>query len=248
MVSDRARIGIALVAAWGLVLAVIATTALLVGADLGPEERAVLGNILETRAPHVLIVSLLLLAPLVYILRVLFRRYVEAPRALSDDMRIMLSANPAHRAPLRGSAEMKRLATDVNNFAEARVTLQREVSQRIDEANERLEQERNRLAALMSELSQSVVVCNVEGRILLYNARAMRWLRKPLEGETGGGGPSLVGLGRSVFAIFDRNLIIHALETIHDRLLQEARSPVAHFVTSAPSRPSSRRTRHRRGC
>ena len=49
------------------------------------------------------------------------------------------------------------------------------------EANERIEQERNRLAALMSELAQSVIMCNIEGRILLYNARAMQLLRKPLD-------------------------------------------------------------------
>lgn len=233
--SDRVRIGIALIAAWGFVLAAIATTALLVGADLSQEERAALAHIFETRAPHVMIVSLLLLAPLAYVLQVLFRRYVEAPRALSNDMRIMLNANPEHRAPLRGSTEMMKLAAEVNNFAEARGALQREVTQRIGEANARLEEERNRLAALMSELSQSVVVCNIEGRILLYNARAMRLLRTPIEGNVSGGGPSLVGLGRSVFAIFDRNLIIHALETVHDRLRQGAQGPVAHFVTSAPS-------------
>ena len=76
-----------------------------------------------------------------------------------------------------------------------------------------IEQERNRLAALMSELAQSVIVCNIEGRILLYNARAMQLLRKPLDGAAAAGkAHSLVGLGRSIFAIFDRNLIIHALE------------------------------------
>ena len=233
--SDRVRIGIALVAAWAFALVAIAATALLVGADLGEEERVAMMRVLETRAPHVIIALLLLLAPLVLILQALFRRYVEAPRGLSQDVRIMLRANPAHRARARGSAEMKKLASEINSIAEARSELQREVDQRIREANARLEEERNRLAALMSELAQSVVVCNVEGRILLYNARAMRLLRKPLEGQVIGKGPSLVGLGRSVFAIFDRNLIIHALETIQDRLRQDTQSPIAHFVTSAPS-------------
>lgn len=233
--SDRIRIGIALVAAWGFVLAAIGAAALLVGADLSQEELAAVVRILEPRAPHVLVALLLLLAPLAFILQALFRRYVRAPRALAKDVRIMMTANPAHRAPLRGSAEMRRLAAEVNGMAEARSALQQEVDQRVREANARLEEERNRLAALMSELGQSVVVCNIEGRILLYNARAMRLLRKPLEGQAIGKGPSLVGLGRSVFAVFDRNLIIHALETIQDRLRQDAQSPVAHFVTSAPS-------------
>ena len=69
----------------------------------------------------------------------------------------------------------------------------------------------------------------------MYNARAMQLLRKPLASAAAAGkAHTLVGLGRSIFAIFDRNLIIHALESLHDRLLRGDRSPVAHFVTAAP--------------
>ncbi|MEP7183134.1 MAG: exonuclease domain-containing protein [Betaproteobacteria bacterium] len=232
--SDRIRIGVALLAAWGLVLAAIAAIVLLVGADLDAEERAQVVQILQDRAANAVVISLLLIAPLVFILRVLFRRYVSAPRKLAEDVRIMLTANPAHRARRRGSAEMKQLAEGVNAFAEAREALSRDVEQRVRDANARIEEEKNRLAALMSELAQSVVMCNIEGRILLYNARAMQLLRSPGAAATAKG-HSLVGLGRSVFAIFDRNLIIHALDSIHDRLRQGTRNPVANFVTTAPA-------------
>lgn len=234
--SDRIRIGLALLAAWGLVLASIGATVLLVGADLGEAERGEVAQLLREHAPHLVVVSLLLFAPLVFILRVLFRRYVAAPRKLAEDVRIMTTANPSHRAPRRGSAEMKRLAGDVNDFAEAREALARDVEKRIREANARIEEEKNRLAALTSELAQSVLMCNIEGRILLYNARAMQLLRQTLDGAAAPGkGHSLVGLGRSVFAIFDRNLIIHALESIHERLRQGVTSPAANFVTTAPA-------------
>ena len=233
--STRTRFAVALAAAWGLVVAAIASCAVLVGIDLGQEDLAAMARVLEAHAPHLIIGLLLLFAPLAVILRMLFRRHVDPSLGLARDVRIMLKAHPAHRAQPRGSAEMKKLAHEVNALAEERSALQRDVEQRISEANTRLEEERNRLAALMSELGQSVVVCNIEGRILLYNAQAMRLLRKPLDGQQIGKGPSLVGLGRSVFAIFDRNLIIHALETIQDRLRQDTQGPVAHFVTSAPS-------------
>jgi DNA polymerase-3 subunit epsilon len=234
--SDKVRLAVALLAAWGFVLGVIAASVLLVGADMSEQERALLVVALEQRSATLVVVSLLLVAPLWFILHALFRRYVRVPRRLAEDARVMLSANPAHRAPLRGSSEMKRLAGMVNNFADAHAALRQDVEKRIQEANARIEQERNRLAALMSELAQSVVVCNVEGRILLYNARAMQLLRKPLEGEaTAGKTHSLVGLGRSIFAVFDRNLIIHALESIHDRMRADARNPVANFVTTAPT-------------
>ena len=234
--SDRLRFLRLLAAAWCFVLLLLAAMVLLLAADLSAQERAQAVEIAQERVAHFVVVALLLLVPLAFVLRALFRRYISAPRRLAEDARVMLTANPAHRAPLRGSAETKRLAAGFNSFADAHAVLERDVEERVREANARIEQERKRLAALMSELAQSVIVCNVEGRILLYNARAMQLLRKPIEGEAAAGkAVTLVGLGRSVFAIFDRNLIIHALESIRDRMRQDTRSPVASFVTTAPA-------------
>ena len=186
----------------GPLLAAIGATVLLVGADMSESERALLVAVLHERAASVAVVSLLLLVPLVFILKALFRRYVAAPRRLAEDARIMQAANPAHRAIPSGSEEIRRLAETVNAFADAHASLRDDVARRVHEANARIEQERNRLAALMSELTQSVVVCNVEGRILLYNTRARQVLRKPMEGAAAGGkAPSLVGLGRSMHEI-----------------------------------------------
>ena len=46
------------------------------------------------------------------------------------------------------------------------------MSEQVAQASVRVQQEKDRLAALMAELNQSVVVCNRDGRILLYNQRA----------------------------------------------------------------------------
>src|SRR5512137_2846476 len=108
--SDRMRIGLALAATWGLVMASIAAILLLVGADLADYQRAVLVAVLEERVAHVIVVSLLLIAPMIAILRYLFARYIAAPRRLADDVRIMATANPAHRAVPAGAAEIRRLA------------------------------------------------------------------------------------------------------------------------------------------
>ena len=234
--SNKVRFYLALAVAWGFVLLALAGTALLVGVDLDAAERDQAVAILRDRAAHVVVAALLLLAPLYLVLRVLFRRYVSAPRRLAEDARVMLTANPAHRAALSGSDETRRLAAAFNAFAAAHAKLTEDVEARVREANARIEAERNRLAALMSELAQSVVVCNSDGRILLYNARAMQLLRKPIAGDaTAAKAHALIGLGRSIFAVFDRNLIIHALENIRDRMAREAHGPVASFVTTAPA-------------
>ncbi len=152
----------------------------------------------------------------------------------------MLAANSAHRARLRGSTEMRRLAAGVNDLAHGARSARGKTSMRACARRTRASsRRRNRLAALMSELAQSVVVCNVEGRILLYNARAMQLLRKPLDGGAAADkAHSLVGLGRSIFAIFDRNLIIHALESIRDACAS-ARARSGRRASSPRRRPAS---------
>ena len=42
----------------------------------------------------------------------------------------------------------------------------------------------------------------------------------------------LVGIGRSIYAVFDRQLVAHALESIQQRLARGAVSPSAQFVTT----------------
>ena len=73
-------------------------------------------------------------------------------------------------------------------------------------ARAEMEAERNRLAALMAELAVPVLVCNIEGRILLYNGAARLVL----------GDDPAIGLGRSVYGIVDRGLVTHALDRIRE--------------------------------
>jgi DNA polymerase-3 subunit epsilon len=233
--TGKLRFALAVAAAWAFVVGLAAAAILLVAADANEADGAALGRILGEHAASLVLVALLALVALVLAVRALARGYVTAPAQLAEDVGIMLAANPGHRAGERGAGEMRRLAAAVNGLAEAREALRSDVDARVSEANARIAQERNRLAALMSELAQSVIVCNVEGRILLYNARAMQLLRQPIDASGTGKAHSLVGLGRSIFAIFDRNLIIHALDSVRDRLAEGVPSPVASFVTTAPA-------------
>ncbi len=45
-------------------------------------------------------------------------------------------------------------------------------------------------------------------------------------------GAELIGLGRSIYAVFDRKLVAHALESIRQRLQRGAAHPSAQFVTA----------------
>ena len=144
-------------------------------------------------------------------------------RRLAEDVRLIAQGNAAHRVTASGAPELQALAGAVNELAEARSALAADVAATVADANARVEAERSRLAALVAELEQSVLVCNREGRILLYNAAAQRIL--------GGGDASLIGLGRSVFGIVDRNLIVHAVEAMERQLERKEREGM-HFVTA----------------
>jgi DNA polymerase-3 subunit epsilon len=176
-------------------------------------------------------VPICLLALQAVLLQLFFSQYLESPLEVAERVKLILNSNPSHRIEPTGGPELRELEQAINDFAARHQALQQDVESKIREAQTNLEQEKNRLVALISELAQSVIVCNVEGRILLYNNRARQLMGSG--GEHGGmGGASLVGLGRSVFAILDRSLITHALENLQGRLDKREAGPVASFVAA----------------
>ena len=152
--------------------------------------------------------------------------------------------HPPHREQQPGvpdgslrAAEVRQLAQAINLLAEQRESVLKDVEVRIAQARADLDEERNRLAALMSELAQSVVVCNAEGRILLYNQRA-RELFAGADGTASNGASAVyLGLGRSLFSLVERDLFAHFVEQLKSRIAQGESQPVAAFMTAlGPSR------------
>ena len=164
---------------------------------------------------------------------VAYNAYVRGALEVAEAMRIMVEANPAHRIDVAGPAELRLIAQSANALSEHSQALTRDLETKVQQAKSSVEEEKNRLAALMSELSQGVLVCNIDGRILLYNESARQALGAGGNGQATGPAPtSLIGLGRSIFAVVDRSLLAHALETVESRL--ERREPYlnAQFVTT----------------
>ncbi|HWS11846.1 MAG TPA: DNA polymerase III subunit epsilon, partial [Rhodocyclaceae bacterium] len=203
-------------------------------ADFQPQEQFLLEEALIKRAGLVVIMLLIGVAAVGAALRFAFVAYVHPPAALGEEAQLILGANPERRLAHSGAAELLPLVQAFNRLADQRDALQRDVEEKIREARTSIEEERNRLAALMSELTQSVVVCNLDGRILLYNNRARLQFKALAEARTEGSaaGEALIGLGRSIFSVFERSLIAHALENIQNRLKRSGSQPVANFVTT----------------
>jgi DNA polymerase-3 subunit epsilon len=155
----------------------------------------------------------------------------KAPDRLMEKVKLLSAATQSQQIEAaQDSPAMARLTQAINALAAERDRWRSDVQAQVAQANQSLQQERNRLAALMSELTQSVVVCNLDGRILLYNNQA-RWQSRALSGAVGGG-VELMGLGRSIYGVFDRKLVAHALENIQARMSRGAASPSARARTA----------------
>lgn len=204
----------------------------LIASTLELEQRALLT---EQLAPRFALIGLTWVLGLLVIgatLHALFRRYASAPARLLEQTRVLLAAPQAAPMNHRGTTETQALAGVIFELATQRDALRADVTVQIAQASLSVQQEKNRLAALMSELTQSVVVCNLDGRIILYNNRARLQFKTLSIAPTLAGGAELIGIGRSIYAVFDRQLVAHALESIQQRISRGAGSPSAQFVTS----------------
>jgi PAS domain-containing protein len=120
----------------------------------------------------------------VQLLRALFQQYVHGLLRMAETLRLMLGANRNFRVHPEGPPEVRELARAVNALAQQRDELLDDVEGQIRLAKVTVEEEKNRLAALMSELALGVVVCNLDGRILLYNSRARLQFKALAQGPT----------------------------------------------------------------
>ncbi|MBL8328605.1 MAG: DNA polymerase III subunit epsilon [Rubrivivax sp.] len=201
---------------------------------LEPDQRTAVLAWLEPRVALVLMLWFFLAIALGTASRALWLRHGAAPGRLAEHLQVLLRSEGHRELPaeaVAGSAGSRALAEGVNELLRQRTALRADIEAKVREASREVEQERSRLAALMSELTQSVVVCNLDGRVLLFNARARLQFRALAEGPAVGGA-ELLALGRSIYAVFDRKLVAHALESVQQRLQRGVPNPSAQFVTT----------------
>jgi len=216
--------------ACGGVLLVLATGALLLYLATDTERRPILSALASESAPLLSFGTTILLVVAGMAAHWLFRRYPHAARQLAEQSRSVLAAEHGFRVAAADAPELADVASAINQLADAYHRVEQDLDQRSADARARVEEERDRFAALMSELSQGVLVCNADGRILLYNSRAAALLA-PFVGSAPRGDYKPLGLGRSVLALLDRNQVAHALDLIQQQLDHVDR-PHARFVVS----------------
>jgi len=204
----------------------------LVAATLTPPDRATVWALV---GPSLLLVSLTWgagMGAIAWGLKRWFGHWVTPSVQLAEEAQVLLRTDVVRELRPKGNVETKELTKLFNQLVAQREELRHQMQDKVRAAARDIEQEKSRLAALMSELTQSVVVCNLDGRILLYNNRARTQFRALSQSPRLADGAELIGLGRSIYTVFDRKLVAHALESVQQRLQRGVAQPTAQFVTS----------------
>ena len=213
-------------------------------ADLSDAERATAAALLVPRAGLAFLLVLALPLLLWAVVGRALSRWPRAARRLREQVAIVTAAHAAHRVDVEGAPEMRELARAVDDLAQAHARLQLDLEQRVAQAQTALSDETRRLAALMSELTMGVLVCNRDGRILLYNGRAVALLAGSAgsigkDGHTGHldeSGAMPVGLGRALDSLLDPRALEHAWRQLRLRFERGGAMRAAQFVTARPRR------------
>ncbi len=206
-------------------------TSLLVWLDMRSAERTMLVELLLSRLPIGTAMTIFGFIVGLALVHKLYGQYVNGLLRMAETLRLMLGANRNFQVALKGPPEVQQLARAANDLARQRNELLDDVDAQIARAKASVEEEKNRLAALMSELAQAVIVCNLDGRVLLYNNRARLQFKALAQGPTSVAGGALIGLGRSIYSILEKSQVNHAQEVIRQRLAS-GKAALANFVTT----------------
>lgn len=226
---------------WFIALSIAITLGIFIGLagffwrGLSPQEKDVLLAIFKDNLIYPFSAFILVVVGIGFMLDGFLNNYIIPVNKITDDVMIINSVNPAHRINIEAGADITRLAQAINDAACRFAEFEAQVREKVQQARNQAEEEKNILAAVISELPKAVLICNTDGQILLYNKQARVYLSENHHKDTGRDDTGrFVGLGRSIFGLFNKNLIGYTLDKIRTRLDAGATCLSTSFVQTGP--------------
>lgn len=124
--------------------------------------------------------------------------------ALAAETRVIAHGTEEARIPPEPFAALAPLPEAVNLLAEKLFQSRRRVEEAVAQSTLRVEEQKSRLGAILNDLHDGVLVCNLQHQILLYNRGALALL----------GLGSDLGLGRNLLQLVARDPVLHALQRL----------------------------------
>jgi len=158
---------------------------------------------------------------------VIGRHVLRAGSTLAAEARVIAHGTTGARIPVERYGDLAPVARAVNELADKLTAARRDIDRAVAESTAKAEQQKSRLAAILQDLHEGVLVCNLKHQILLYNQTALDLLH--LTGD--------LGLGRSLLHFVLPEPIHHTLERLtlrvrEGRHINHAHGTTAQFVGS----------------
>jgi len=157
---------------------------------------------------------LAILAALAILWAWLERKLLRPLKRLTEEVEIISRSNPAHTPTLIDTEQLGSLPHAVNELAQRFLRNTNEMQKAMRAAADTSERRKIRLETILRDLTEGVVVCNLEHRIAMFNPAAAKLLS--------GGAP--IGLHRSVTGMLDPHKLNEALADLQKNDRQR-RSP-----------------------
>jgi DNA polymerase-3 subunit epsilon len=223
-----------------IALAALTGIGCLVWQNLPPELQESARRLCAYTADYLVVAFFFILIVLGFGLDILLRVYILPLSRMAEETTLIFSSNPSYRLESGGVRAVATLSRTINEWADRFQDQGRSIEERIAQARLETETEKNILASIMAELPQGVLICNISGRIILYNRQAKQIFAR--QAPTLSAIPAqdrserYVGLGRSIFNLIDKNLIVHAINETQERLSQGRENMASYFIAPIATR------------
>ncbi len=212
-------------------IVVVNLAILLMWTDMSEEERAfgrqVFGRVITYGTLAMIVVFFFSSQFILYI----FRNYISPIETLTEETRLIAVANAKYRIKPVGAVETHKLTSVINELADSYISLKADVKNIVTESKAGLEEDKFRLETLMDAVSEGILICNHDGRILHSNHQSYEMFNSVKHNEVGRF--SRLGLGRSLISVFNRASIVYALEELHIALRTEKEKITSYrFITT----------------
>jgi len=150
------------------------------------------------------------------------RHVLRAGNTLAAEARVIAHGKAGCRIPVERYGDLAPVARAVNELADKLVAARLDIDRAVAESTAKAEQQKTRLATILQDLHEGVLVCNLKHQILLYNQTALDLLR--LTGD--------LGLGRSLLHFVLPEPIHHTLERLTLRVREGRHRSHAHGTSA----------------
>ncbi len=200
--------------------------------SLSPSQQQTLIQIFQQHLYTFISVAFIFIGAFWAVFDITYNRYILPLKRMSAEAGVIYDSNPSHRIRITGSRDIREMAGLINDFADMFENLDKTITEQILVARKDTERERNLLAAIMGELPQAIIVCNKNGRVILFNSLARTLFSNDSNTDST---ERFLGLGRSVFHLIDKALIAHAMDEIQEQMGTPETPVGSFFITPLAS-------------